>query len=48
MRWVMVLAVVACGCDSAEKRIEKHKPVAAPIFAHYQALGPIIASSGSC
>jgi hypothetical protein len=40
---VVVVVTLGGGCDSAEKRIEKHEPVAAPILAHYQALGPIIA-----
>lgn len=43
MRWVIVLAVVAFGCDSPEKRIDKHRAKAAPVLAQFKALGPIIA-----
>ncbi len=43
MRWVFVLVVLACGCDSPAKRIDKHRATATPVLEQFKALGPIIA-----
>jgi hypothetical protein len=43
MRWLVVLALLTCGCDSPAKRIDKHRAKAMPVLEQLKALGPIIA-----